>query len=112
MGTCILIGLILHNKVSVSLMPQIFNAKYLHLFLKVVVPFINNLLTQLALIEVITCLKSTIFTPSVFVIVSLHQEVPEKLYKAERNAVESVSFERLKYAHQSAQKLYTNFTMY
>ena len=40
---------------------------------------------------------------SVFVIISLHQEVSGNLYKGERNAVESVSFERLKGTHRSAQ---------
>ena len=39
----------------------------------------------------------------VFLTVSLHQEVHEKLYKGERNDEELVSFERLKCAHRSAQ---------
>ena len=41
----------------------------------------------------------------VFLTVSLHQEVHEKLYNGECNAVVLVSFERLKCAHRSAQKL-------
>ena len=45
---------------------------------------------------------------SVIVIVSLHQEVSGNLYKGERNAVESVSFERLKREHRSAQNCAQN----